>query len=306
MAGWRRPIELAVNHVEVAALEEISRSRSEPAIRVERERILLAYRESLSFFAVRRAVGVHHQTVQRCMERAAVEGPMAALDQRPRPGKTPTIGAQAKAWIKDLASRKAKELGYPHELWTTRFLASHAREHGPAEGRGCLAKLAQGTLCKILNEQEIKPHKVHYYLERREPEFKQKRLRFLCLSRGRAHQGDRGGRQTGAERCRSSDDENKGIQTIANTAPELPPKLAAPPARGDLQTTLRTWRLAAGSIRSPASPHGLGYRRLNAGFQRSKLFCGAERFRRVFPRRIPLFAPHNTGTSLHRADLRRR
>ena len=81
MAGWRRPIELAVNDVEVAALKEISRSRSEPAIRVQRARILLAYRESLSFFAVGHSVGVHHQTVQRCVERAAVEGPMAALDE---------------------------------------------------------------------------------------------------------------------------------------------------------------------------------------------------------------------------------
>ncbi len=32
-----------------------------------------------------------------------------------------------------LSCRKAKELGYPHELWTTRLLARHAREHGPAE-----------------------------------------------------------------------------------------------------------------------------------------------------------------------------
>ena len=101
MAGWRRPIELAVNEVEVAALEEISRSRSEPAIRVERARILLAYRESLSFFAVGSNLGVQHQTVQRCVERAAVEGPMAALDERPQPGKAPTITAEAKAWIKD-------------------------------------------------------------------------------------------------------------------------------------------------------------------------------------------------------------
>ena len=131
MAGWRRPIELAVNNVEVAALKEISRSRSEPAIRVQRARILLAYRESLSFFGVAHAVGVHHQTVQRCVERAAVEGPMAALDDRLPPGKAPTITAEAKAWIKDLACRKAKELGYPHELRTTRPLASHAREHGP-------------------------------------------------------------------------------------------------------------------------------------------------------------------------------
>jgi hypothetical protein len=35
-------------------------------------------REDLSFFAVGRALGLHHQTVQRCVERAAVEGLMAA------------------------------------------------------------------------------------------------------------------------------------------------------------------------------------------------------------------------------------
>jgi hypothetical protein len=31
----------------------------------------------------------------------------------------------------------------------------------------CLAKLAQGTMCKILPQEEIKPRKVRYYLERR-------------------------------------------------------------------------------------------------------------------------------------------
>ena len=45
---------------------------------------------------------------------------------------------------------------------------------GPAEGHGCLAKLVQGTVCKILNGQEVKPHKVRYYLVRRDPEFKAK------------------------------------------------------------------------------------------------------------------------------------
>jgi hypothetical protein len=59
-----------------------------------------------------------------------------------------------------LACDKAKDHGYPHELWTTRLLARHAREHGPAAGHGCLAKLVQGTVCKILGQEEIKPHKV--------------------------------------------------------------------------------------------------------------------------------------------------
>jgi len=126
---------------------------------------------------------VHHQTVQRCVERAVAYGPMAALDDRPRPGKEPTITAEAKAWLVSLACRKAKELGYPHELWTTRLLARHAREHGPAAGHECLANLVQGTVCKILDRHEVKPHKVRYYLERRDAEFEQKMAQVLCVYR---------------------------------------------------------------------------------------------------------------------------
>ena len=154
MAAWRRAIELSLGEADTAKLRSIAQSRTEPASRVERARILLAYREDPSFFAVGRALGLHHQTVQRCVERAVAEGPLAALDDRPRPGREPTITPEAKAWLVSLACRKAKELGYPHELWTTRLLARHAREHGPAEGHACLANLAQGTVCKILDQGE--------------------------------------------------------------------------------------------------------------------------------------------------------
>src|SRR5499427_27154 len=202
MAAWRQVIELAIGEEDLAALRAISRSRTEPASRVERARMLVAYRETPSFFAVGRAMGVHHQTVQRCVERALAFGPMAALDDLPRPGRERTIAAEAKAWVVDLACRKAKELGYPHELWTTRLLARHAREHGPAEGHPCLAKLAQGTLCNILNEQEIKPHKSPLL-----PGTPRSAVQTedgggsVRLSRGEAHQGDRGGCKTRAERC---------------------------------------------------------------------------------------------------------
>jgi transposase len=162
MAAWRRAIELSLEDADLKKLRSIAQSRTEPARRVERARILLGYWKDPSFFAVGQALGLHHQTVQRCVERAAVEGPVAALDDRPHPGKQPEITMEAKAWLTALACRKAKELGYPHELWTTRLLARHAREHGPAEGHPCLANLVQGTVCKILNEEEVKPHKVRY------------------------------------------------------------------------------------------------------------------------------------------------
>jgi hypothetical protein len=189
--------------------------------------MLLAYREDPSFFAVGRALRVHHQTVQRCVERALAYGPMAALGDRARPGKEPTITAEAKAWLVSLACRKAKDLGYPHELWTTRLLARHAREHGPAEGHACLGKLVQGTVCKILNEQEVKPHKVRYYLERRDPEFKQKMAEVLCVYREVRLIKE----TAAAAKQEPSDavaivsyDEKPGIQAIATTAPDLPPE----------------------------------------------------------------------------------
>src|SRR5207249_12228607 len=171
MAAWRHAIELALDDADTAKLRVIAQSRTEPAGRVERARILLAYREDPSFFAVGQALGLHHQTVQRCVERAVAEGAMAALDDRVRPGREPIITVEAKAWLTDLACHKAKDFGYPHELWTTRLLARHAREHGPRAGHACLAKVAQGTVCKILNQDDVKPHKVRYYLERRDPEF---------------------------------------------------------------------------------------------------------------------------------------
>src|ERR1700674_1600452 len=126
MAAWRRAIELSLGDEDTAKLRSIAQSRTEPASRVERARILLAYREAASFYAVGRALGLHHQTVQRCVERAVVEGAMAALDDRPRSGREPTITLEAKAWLGSLGWRKAEDLGYPHELWTTRLLARHA------------------------------------------------------------------------------------------------------------------------------------------------------------------------------------
>jgi transposase len=180
MAAWRRAIELSLGD-DTAKLRSIAQSRTEPASLVERARIA-AYRKDPWFFAVSWALGLHHQTVQRWVERA-VEGAMAALDDRPRPGWEPAITLEARAWLVSLACRKAKDPGYPHELWTTRLLALHAREHGPAQGHACLSNLAQGTACKILDQNEVKPHKVRYYLEQRDPDFAEKMAELLCVYR---------------------------------------------------------------------------------------------------------------------------
>src|SRR6266567_3897956 len=226
MATWRQALEVGMTDEDVTRLMAVSRSRTEPASRVQRAQMLLAYRENPSFFAVGQRVGVHHQTVQRCIERALAYGPLMALDDRPRPGKEPTITPEAKAWLVSLACDKAKDHGYPHELWTTRLLARHAREHGPAAGHACLANLVQGTVCKILGQEAIKPHKVRYYLENRDAEFEQKMAEVLCVYRevqvlkNASAKGRRRGKPVTIVSC----DEKPGIQAIATTAPDLPPK----------------------------------------------------------------------------------
>jgi transposase len=226
MAKWRQAIELALTDEEVEILTTISRSRMERASRVSRAAILLAYRENPSFWAVGQRVGAHHQTVQRCVERAVAYGALGALDDRPRPGKEPTITPEAKAWLVSLACDKAKDHGYPHELWTMRLLARHAREHGPAEGHDCLARLVQGTVSKLFSQEDIKPHKVRYYLENRDAEFEQKMAKVLCVYREVDVLKNAAAQSKGRRKPVAivSYDEKPGIQAIATTVPDLPPE----------------------------------------------------------------------------------
>src|SRR5260370_11426497 len=180
-------------------------------------------------------MGVTQQTVTRCLERAAELGVIEALDDRPRAGRDPVITAAAKTWLVALACRKAKELGYPHELWTTRLLAAHARQHGPSAGHPSLGKLAQGTVCKILAEQEVKPHKslpsakagVRYYLEQRDPEFEPKMAEILCVYRQVAML--RGPAESGESQSQDSGGGRRPPTRSSNPQPTPPPIWAAPP-----------------------------------------------------------------------------
>lgn len=222
MAAPRRVIEISIGATELIELEAIARSRTEWACRVQRARILLAYHADPSTYAVGEAIGVSHQTVQRCLDRAVKFGVMAALDDSPRPGKAPTITDDARAWVVSLACQTPKEMGYPHELWTTRLLARHVRETAAAVGHPCLTRLARGTVCQILDRHDVQPHKVRYYLERRDEAFEQKMAEVLCVDREVALLRESDAAEPNVAII--SDDEKPGIQAIGSTAPDLPPQ----------------------------------------------------------------------------------
>src|ERR1700746_797097 len=99
MVAARRIIALSVDTDERQALVEVARSRTEPANRVERAGIVLAYLAEPSAYAVARALGVSQQTVTRCLQRAAELGVLAALDDRARTGREATITAAARTGL---------------------------------------------------------------------------------------------------------------------------------------------------------------------------------------------------------------
>jgi hypothetical protein len=147
---------------------------------------------------------------------------MAALDDSPRRGRKPDITSEAKASLVSLACQKVKDLGYPYELWTTRLLARDARTHAATAGPACLAHIVQGTVCKILAAQEVKPHKVRYYLERRDEAFEAKMAEVRCIYREVAVMKQSEGAP--ADVAIVSYDEKPGIQAIGNVASDLPPQ----------------------------------------------------------------------------------
>ena len=207
-----------------ARLEGIRRSRSESAQHVERARILLGYAGGMTVSAIARSLGTNRPKVERCIDKGLQLGALAALGDLPRKGRPGTIASEARAWVVSLACVKPKELGYPEELWTTRLLASHVRAHCEGVGHPSLAKLARGTVWKILAGHRLRPHKIEYYLEKRDPEFDTKMAQVLVLYKQVELARQRQGAPKSPLTVFVSYDEKPGIQAIGGVAPDRPPK----------------------------------------------------------------------------------
>lgn len=201
-------------------LEALSRSRSAARGRVDRAVVLLSYADGAVISAIARERGMARSAVNRIVNRALEKGAWAALEDQARSGRPPRLTKEGRAWLVSLACQKPKELGYPHELWTIDLLVRHARGHCTEAGHPSLAGLAGGTVSKILNQNKIRPHKVRYYLERRDPDFDQKMVQLLLVY-------EEVELQRKADEPDSwtviSYDEKPGIQAIGTTAPDLPP-----------------------------------------------------------------------------------
>lgn len=203
-----------------AKLEQISRSRTEPHHRVERSSMMLEYASGASVSEIARSLTTNRPRVERCLDKALQMGPLAALSDMPRQGRPAKITDEAKAWVISVACQKPKTLGYSYELWTMDLLAKHIRRCCRRHGHPSLKQLARGTVSKMLSKAEIRPHKIEYYLQRRDEHFDRKMAEVLCVYKEVALL-----RETGKDDMVAilSYDEKPGIQAIDVTAPDLAP-----------------------------------------------------------------------------------
>jgi transposase len=203
-------------------LESTAKSRTEKASRVERAKMLLAYADGDSVSSIARMMSTNRPKVERCIDKALQVGVLAALDDLPRSGKKIRISQEAKAWLVSLACQKPKDFGYSQELWTTQLLAKHLRKHCNEAGHPSLEKISRGTISKFLRRSNVRPHKIKYYLERRDEEFDTKMAQVLHVYK-EVQLLQESGADTSSKVAILSYDEKPGIQAIGNTAPDLPP-----------------------------------------------------------------------------------
>lgn len=225
MARKTKRAKLHLTNEQRIRLERLSKSRKAPLREVQRAKILLHYADEVPIAQIQRLVNVSRPTIYKCIDKALAAGIDAGLkDLYHRPFK-PKIDEAAKAWVINLACTKPKDHGLAAEIWTLNELAKYTREHAPAAGHPCLSKAAKATIWRILSANEIRPHKIKYYLERRDPDFEQKMHEVLMVYQDINLQNDNLSDGAGyPDVITVSVDEKPGVQAIDTVAPDLPPK----------------------------------------------------------------------------------
>lgn len=233
MATTSKRPKLILNPDQKHTLEQTSHSRTRPQREVQRAQILLRYASGQTITTISQALRVSRVAVYKWIDRALAVGVEAALRDKHHRPKEPVITEEAKAWVVSLACTKPKDHGYSGEVWSHRQLAKHVRENSLAQGHATLRHAAKATIQRILKNQTLQPHKVKYYMERRDPQFDERMREVLLVyqevnvQNNAAHDT-----QTLPAIVTVSVDEKPGVQAIANTAPDLPPKPGEHPQLG--------------------------------------------------------------------------
>jgi transposase len=222
MPGKSRRPKLNFDEKQRQELLKLSQSRTAPIREVQRANILLNYANGKDISSIKKEFNISRPTIYKCIDKALAAGIETGLKDKYHRAKEPLITEEAKTWVVNLACTKPKDHGYAAEVWTLSTLAKHTRKNAPVAGHACLKRAAKATIQRILKSQPLQPHKVRYYLERRDEEFENKMHDVLVVYKEITTQSNH---QNGQSKkiITVSVDEKPGIQAIKNIAPDLPP-----------------------------------------------------------------------------------
>jgi len=212
---------LRINDEELKVLQNLSVSRTASHRSVIRANILLKYHAGKTVTQIAREMNTNRPLVERCINKSLAYGVLQGLKDLPGRGVKSRITDDAKSWVLSLACDKPTEYGYSYEIWTYSLLKVHIRAHCREAGFECLQKIDKGVLNGILSKGNIKPHKISYYLERRDEEFEIKMANVLNVYKEISFIND--GKLGKPKKVTLSYDEKPGIQAIKNIAPQLQP-----------------------------------------------------------------------------------
>lgn len=215
----RGNIDLSIE--DLSALRIISTSRTESASRVLRSKIIIDYCLNMTVAAIARKYNTNRPLVERVIDKALAYGALSALNDLPRTGRPPVITDDAKAWVLSIACEKPTKYGYAAETWSYSALAKHIKKECMNAGHECLKNTGKGFLNKVLSKSNIKPHKISYYLEKKDPDFDAKMATVLHVYKEVALVNDNNA--CNYKYTTISYDEKPGIQAIKNIAPQLRP-----------------------------------------------------------------------------------
>jgi transposase len=213
--------KLSLSDEEMKILQAYSSSRTESAFRVNRSRIIIDFSFGMTIAELTRKYSTNRPLIERTVDKALAYGAVTALDDLPRSGRPADITDDAKAWVLSIACEPPTSFGYAAETWTYSALAKHIKKHCTTAGYECLKNTGKSFLNNVLSKSNIKPHKISYYLEKKDPEFEEKMASVLHVYKEVALVNDN--EACNFKQTTVSFDEKPGIQAIKNIAPQLLP-----------------------------------------------------------------------------------
>lgn len=208
-------------------LQTLIRQRTMQAQIIDRAKILIYKEQGNANGAIAERLDIHINTVRLCLEKFKAGGIQRALYDDQRSGRPVEITDDAVAWIISIACQRPADLGYAQELWTLKKLHQHIQQHAESSGYSRLATITKPMIQKILKRSDIKPFKIKYYCEKRDPDFEEKMHNVLVVYKQLSLQFNEDENVITSENepmvHTISCDEKPGIQAIATTCDDLRP-----------------------------------------------------------------------------------